>query len=321
MTREVFYEVSGLAIKSNLLLPELPPKQELAVNCVLEVLSAGPPLEDSAGLRWVFRDETKLNFAVCGEHYLLRFPHQADFFVSCAGNDIKCRPLPGIPDATIRHLFLDLVIPVILSRLEPLVLHASAIMMGKKAVAFIGTSGQGKSTLAARHGQIGHPLICDDYLVLREVAGGWMAIPSYPGVRLWPHTTEEMFATPPASSEVAHYTAKRRVSDSEVLPFTDAPSPVGCFYVLDDEAEVPPQEPVIERITARESFMKMVSSSFQLDISDKEFLKRQFATIRRLVGELPCFRLRYAREFGTLPAVCRTIANHQERLRDVHQNS
>ena len=269
--------------------------------------------------QWMFGEEVRLSFAIRGKDYLLRFPGQADFLISRAGTTVKCQPLPDLPEATIRHIFLDLVIPLILSRREPLVLHASAILMGGGAIAFIGTSGQGKSTLAASHGQIGHPLISDDYLVLREVAGNWKAIPSYPGVRLWPATTEEIFSTPPASSEVAHYTTKRRVSDHAVLPFTEMASPVQCFYVLDDEGEAPPQEPLIERISGRESFMKMVSSSFNLDITDKDLLKRQFATIRRLIESLPCFRLRYAREFGTLPVVCRAIEIHQERIKDVRQ--
>ena len=68
----------------------------------------------------------------------------------------------------VRHLFLDSVIPLILSRREPLVLHASAILFDGRAIAFIGTSGQGKSTLAASHSQLGYSLISDDYLVFRH---------------------------------------------------------------------------------------------------------------------------------------------------------
>jgi hypothetical protein len=248
------------------------------------------------------------------------------FLVSRAGNQIDCQPLPGVPEATVRHLLLDCVIPLILSRREPLVLHASAILTGHGAIAFIGTSGQGKSTLAASHGQLGYPLISDDYLVLREtpeapeVESKWIAVPSYPGVRLLPGTSDGIFEVPPATTEVAHYTSKRRISDLEVLPFTESPAVIRSIYVLDDEGVEPPPEPVVELISPRESFMKMVSSSFNLDITDKELLRRQFATLRRIVGAIPCFRLCYAREFGTLPAVSNVIANHQERLRDDHRD-
>jgi hypothetical protein len=316
MTRANLYQVCNLAIQSSIPLPELSRATNSAPDYCFELLPAGEayPGDYRWFNDWVFQDEVRLSFAFRNEDYLLRFPEHADFLISRHGSQIKCQPLPDVSESTVRHLLLDSVIPLILSRRELLVLHASAILSDHGAIAFIGTSGQGKSTLAASHGQLGYPLISDDYLVLREVAGAWVAIPSYPGVRLQPKSTDGIFQTMPPSAEVASYTTKRRISDVELLPFADSPANIQCLYVLDDEGRAPP-EPVVEPISQREIFMKLVSSSFNLDITDKELLRRQFATLKRIVAAIPCFRLRYARDFGTLPAVSRVIALHQEGIK------
>jgi len=321
MAADNLYQVCNLVIESNIPLKELRQISGANPDYRFQLLPAGEPFEGDYGWfnQWRFKDEVRLSFAIRDDNFLLRFP-DADFLVSRAGNQINCQPLPGVPEATLRHLLLDCVIPLILSRREPLVLHASAILTGHGAIAFIGTSGQGKSTLAASHGQLGYPLISDDYLVLRETEDQWIAVPSYPGVRLLPGASNGIFEIPPATSEVAHYTSKRRISDLDVLPFTESPATIRSIYLLDDEGIEPPPEPVVELISPREAFMKLVSSSFNLDITDKELLRRQFATLRRIVGAIPCFRLRYAREFGTLPAVSNAIANHQKGLRDDHRD-
>jgi hypothetical protein len=313
------YQVCTLVLESTISLPELTQTSGSNPDCNFQLLPAGEPFAGEYHWfnQWLFKDEVRLSFAFRGDDYMLRFPDYADFLASRAGPDIKCRPLPDVPEATVRHLLLDCVIPLILSRREPLVLHASAILTNHGAIAFIGTSGQGKSTLAASHGQLGYPLISDDYLVLREVGEDWVAVPSYPGVRLLPKSADGIFESAPPTEEVAHYTAKRRISDLELLPFTESPSKMQCLYVLDDEGKEPPREPVVENISSREIFMKLVSSTFNLDITDKALLRRQFATLRRIVAALPCFRLRYAREFATLPAVSRVIATHQEGMRAV----
>jgi hypothetical protein len=315
-------QVCNLVIQSNILLPELAETTQ-PPDYRFELLPQGDsyPGEHRWFNHWIFRDEVRLSFAFLDAHYLLRFPDHGDFLVSRAGPEIKCRPLPGVSESTVRHLLLDCVIPLILSRREPLVLHASAILAGSGAIAFIGASGQGKSTLAASHGQLGYPLISDDYLVLRNLAGEWFAIPSYPGVRLMPKSTDGIFDSPPPTAEVASYTTKRRISDLEVLPFTETPSKMTSLYVLDDDdGDSPPKHPSIEPVSRRETFMKLVSSSFNLDITDKALLTRQFATLNQLVAALPCFRLRYAREFGILPAVSRAIAIHQKGITaDAHR--
>jgi hypothetical protein len=197
------------------------------------------------------------------------------------------------------------------------VLHASAILTPAGAIAFVGKSGNGKSTLAACFGQKGFGLISDDYLLLRKTEVGpatpvWVAIPSYPGVRLWPETSDGIFIVPPESAEIAHYTDKRRVSDPALVPFAEGPSALRCLYFLNDEGDASRPQPAILPLRPREAFMKLVSCTFNLDIRDKTQLERQFEAIGEITSQLPGFQLDYARDFATLPALRRLIVDNRK---------
>jgi hypothetical protein len=316
------YRVCQLVVESNVPLPELAHANGGSPHCRLEVLPGG---EGFAGeVDWFHRrtspeDETWLRFGDLDGDYLLRFRDEGDFLISPDGRDVQCLPRPGTAESTIRHLFLDQIVPLVLSRRESLVLHASAILTSQGVIAFVGKSGQGKSTLAACFGQSGFRLISDDYVVLRkkmtrdERAEEWVAIPSYPGVRLWPETSEGIFSVPPESSEIARYTDKRRVSDPALIPFAEGPSALRCLYFLNDGEEGLQPEPALLCLRPREAFMNLVRCAFNLDIRDKTVLERQFDAIGQVSAQVPCFQLNYAREFATLPAVQRLIVEQTVR--------
>ncbi len=147
----------------------------------------------------------------------------------------------------------------------------------------------------------------------RERSDDWVAIPSYPGVRLWPESSDGIFSVPPESAEIAHYTDKRRVSDPALVPFALGPSALRCLYFLNDEGETFLPEPAILPLKPREAFMRLVSCAFSLDIRDKVRLERQFEAIGQITRQLPCFQLEYARDFAMLPAVRRMIVDQPVR--------
>ena len=321
MTGAGRFRVCDLVVESTVPLPELTEAVGRSPDCRFKVL---PAVKDFAGeCHWFHHWRTQdnrvwLSLAVLGEDYLLRFPGLGDFLISRDGKEVQCQPLTGTPQSTIRHLFLDQVIPRILSRREPLVLHASAILAPEGAIAFVGKSGQGKSTLATCFGQIGCPLISDDYVVLRKMAEGWTAIPSYPGVRLWPQASDGIFDAQPESTEIAHYMEKRRVIDPALVPFVDKPASVRCLYFLDEDGDMVHSGPSITPLVPREAFMRLVACAFNLDIRDKTLLERQFDAIGNLRAKLPCFQLRYVRDFSILPAVRRLIVDHQRGVKNEH---
>ena len=312
------YRVSDLALASNIPLPELVPATVSNVECQFELLPPGYP--STGDFTWFHEwriqseneegggDKPWVQFAHHGNGYLMRFPSCGDFIVSADAQEIQCRPLPGSPELTVRHLLLDQIIPLVLSRRERIVLHASAVLTAHGVIAFAGRSGEGKSTLATSFAQLGCELVSDDCLVLRKQQGSWIAIPSYPGVRLWPSAADVLFRDSTQVADVAHYTLKRRVSDTAVLPFSTGPAPLRrIFFLAEDTSAVS-----VEKLSAIRAFLALMEFTYNLDITDADFLRRQFQTVGQVAEEVQSAVIHYPREFTSLPAVTETVLNHLE---------
>ena len=151
-----------------------------------------------------------LSFGRLPNGYLLRFHGRADFTVDFAARAIVGWRRGSATVTTVRHLLIDQVVPLVLSR-DRLVLHASAVATPCGAVAFVGSTGSGKSTLAAALALAGFPLLCDDCLVVEPARCGFLVRPFYPGVRLWADSVRAVGMSRRSSAPVAHFTRKRRI--------------------------------------------------------------------------------------------------------------
>ncbi len=113
------------------------------------------------------------------------------------------------------------------------------------------------------------------------------------------------------AAEIAHYTEKRRVNDSALVPFAHQPSSLRCLYVLDEEEDKFQDEPSAILLSPRAAFMKLVASAFNLDIRDRTRLEQQFVAIADLSTSVPCLHLQYPRDFAALPALRRLIVERE----------
>ena len=82
------------------------------------------------------------------------------------GKQITIRSFPEVEPITLRNYVIGPVLNQLLFQRQLLVVHASVVMLNGRAVAFVGQSGWGKSTLAAHMQQRGHLLVSDDALVI-----------------------------------------------------------------------------------------------------------------------------------------------------------
>ena len=96
--------------------------------------------------------------------------------------------------ATVRAYILGSAMAGVLRQRGYFVLHASCVARDDRAIAFLGSSGWGKSTLATLFHQHGYALLTDDVMAIRIDAGlngGGetpvpLVMPSFPEVRLLP---------------------------------------------------------------------------------------------------------------------------------------
>jgi pimeloyl-ACP methyl ester carboxylesterase len=215
--------------------------------------------------------------------------------VSTAGDRITCRPVARLAASTLRHLLLDQVLPLALSRSGRLVLHASAVHIPRLgSVAFVGPTGCGKSTLAAALGLRGCHVVTDDCLVVdhseksRETPGS-MAVPGYPGLRLWRDSARGLGLERDAAANVAHYTAKRRLVTAAVK-FRTSPSPICALFVLGRRRR--PAEPARTRaLGSRDRFMSLAPYTYVMDIEDRRQLSQMFRSLATLAADVPIVRL------------------------------
>ena len=111
----------------------------------------------------------------CGD--LFRFPDD--------GGAVAIWPASSEP-AYAAHLVLDMALPLALSRSGEIVLHGAAIEVGGRAVAVLGESGAGKSTVASAWAAAGGRFLADDWFVLEGTAPGFGVRPSHPSLRVAP---------------------------------------------------------------------------------------------------------------------------------------
>lgn len=236
-----------------------------------------------------------MRVAATGGGHFVQFPGFAEFTV--APGAILCRPRTGVPLQTVRHLLLDQLLPALLASDTRLVLHASAVGIAGRAVGFLGPAGAGKSTLAAALVRSGASVLTDDALVIGCGANGPIAVPSYPGLRLWPATARLVGVWRVRRAPVAHYTRKQRWFGAAV-PFCRRPLPLGALYVVTRGTT----RGAVRPMSARQSIMALVRYSMMLDANDRSTVRSGFELASQVAEHVPVRRL-------VIPSGARALAD------------
>ncbi len=238
--------------------------------------------------------------------YLLRYEGLADFAVSRAGREIACtRKEPRVSLPTLCHLLLDHVFPMALNLAGKQVLHATAVVTGRGACAFIGPTGSGKSTLAGSFLRAVHPLLADDCVVLEE-RDRIFATPAYPGLRLWTDAMKALSSESDRALQVAGYSSKARLLGPRASAgFPSEPQPLVAVYRVIRQEGAGDAAGLAPRVVAmgnREALIQLVSSTFMIDTADRPALTRHNAFLGRLLARVTVRQLLIPNGFSALPA-------------------
>jgi len=257
---------------------------------------------------WIFPDGTQwAQFYRIDQNYLVRFPDLGDFDISADGLIVRSWPVPGITAGTVDHLYLNQVLPLVLSKLGKWVFHASAVETRTGAVVFLAESGRGKSTLAAAFATAGYRFLTDDALLLEPAGGGYEVQPSHPSVRLWRDSQEALLGDDAQLAPPVQYTSKARLLSGGDLAFCEESRPLRRMYFLGDGSS---SDVSIERMIPSEALMGLVKNSFLLDIEAPDAVASHFNRLADM-AELPIYyRLNYPRSYDMLPAVRQAIVEH-----------
>jgi hypothetical protein len=211
-----------------------------------------------------------------------------------------------LPDDTAGHLLLDHALPRVLSLSGRILIHASAVVtQGGEAIAFVGPSGHGKSTLAASFYRAGFGLLTDDCLQLDPRNDQVFALSAYPSLRLWSASANALFPDFMDFRSVAHYSSKQQVLLAGDDGSVAQPTPLKAVFVLEDPENVGGSERVrIEPLGGTLAAKAMIDSTFVLDNKDRGRVERMFTQMLFIVRTgLPYYRLAYPRVYEQLDAV------------------
>lgn len=242
-----------------------------------------------------------------GGSEIFRFTATGDFVLGSQW--ITCHPAPQAAGRSdlIESPLLGPVLSYWLERRGIPTLHASAVAVGGRAVAFLSRQEGGKSGLAAAMMQAGCSLLADDLLPIEELAGAFHARPGYPQMRMWPDEAAHFVERWKALPFVREGGLKRRVPVGEdgFGRFHGSALPLACLYVA-ERCNGGPIE--VGEIAPRDAFIELVRRSFAPHLVEAAGLQpARFDLLGRLAQQIPVRRLRYPSGFERLPEVAEIL--------------
>ena len=169
-------------------------------------------------------------------------------------------------------------------------LHASAVVIDERVIAFVGAEGAGKSTTAAAFARAGYAVVSDDIVALVKREGDFLVSPAYPHLCLWPESVEMLYGSADALPPFLPNWDKRRLSSqSGGARFEGGALPLRAIYLLDEIRDEP--GPHVEAVTAQMGFLSLVANSYATNVLDSEMRAKEFEVLSHLISKVPIRRL------------------------------
>ena len=245
------------------------------------------------------------------EGYLLRFPGLADFAVSADGEHVTAWPTAESDSDTVEHLYINQLVPLALSRQGRPTFHASVVTVPGGAIAFLGETGYGKSTLAASYALDDSRFLTDDALIIEETPEGCTVHPGHASLRLWQDSVDALIESESLESVRVSYSTKARLLAGDALAYSDDPQHLLAAFVL-GEGDI--DGVCINDLSGVARYMAWLRNSFLLDIQDRDMLAQHFEWTHRISDHIPTFLLDYPRDYAMLPSVRENVAKHLAKL-------
>jgi hypothetical protein len=180
--------------------------------------------------------------------------------------------------------------------------HGTALSVNGEAIALLGDSGYGKSTLAAGFVAAGYPMITDDMLILERSEERWYVQPGIARIKLFPQVRDALLpgltGVPmnPFTTKEALYLEPRAVK----------PIPLKAIYLLPRIAAVAKQVR-FRALSPRAAFFALIRNTFNDAVADSARLRRQFDFASKASTSIPVRAVRYPKSLERVPEVVRAI--------------
>jgi hypothetical protein len=221
-------------------------------------------------------------------------------FVIRAGCEIIIDPIATVDPGQLRTILLGPIFAILLRQRGLLVLHASAVKIGDRAVAFMGGSGWGKSTLVTAFHTHGYNVLTDDVLPLQLGSTPPLVSPAYPHFKLCPDAADsfrKMDQLPPI------FEGAQKLAYTFTDGFQQTPLPLHRIYVLGKG-----DRHAIAEISPRPAFLELVQHTrAMISLQKPQFLADHFRLCTELVNQVGFSRFIRKPALEDLPALIAMI--------------
>jgi hypothetical protein len=180
---------------------------------------------------------TRVRLSTSNGGLVLEFAQQAAFWIS--KSRVTYQTDPGVGTDLLQVLLFGTIFSIWLELHQILVVHASSVLVGGRAIFFMGGCGHGKSMLAAEFYRHGHRVLGDDLGVIYQEAGTWRALPALPWINAGPDVAL-LVGRDFGTLEAIHRNMRKRrlLLDQADVERQSGPAPLGPLFVLDRRAAV-----------------------------------------------------------------------------------
>ena len=294
------YCVCGLIIASEIDLPGLISTRlgEKSPDVTIRRAQVPQELDDPVA--------TGPNWRFSGTQLLLRIPGVVRFLVT-EGKAIVFEAEGNTPAAEIASFLVGSAFAVLLHQRRQIVIRASAVCVGGKAVLFCGPSGTGKSTIAAALGRRGYPLLNDDLCTIDlDPMGTPFVLGDHHRLTLWGDTIQHLDLTDHKGPALRSILEKFYVEPHGVCL---EPRQLGAVYTLRETR--PPFCDGIERPNAIDTTLLIHQSAYHPRmVAAMQQQSRYFLSAAKIAGAAGVFYLTRPRDFACTATVIGWLEEH-----------
>lgn len=242
----------------------------------------------------------------CGaDQYWVPWTEQLGAWINADGSDVVIVVRQDAQDMDAGALtlgFTAVLTGLCLNLQGQVAIHANAVSLKELAIAFVGYSGMGKSTLSAYCAFRGAGFITDDVLVVD--ANGLVA-PGNPRIKLYPHTGESLGLDASEETDYKIFYEPGQLG----AKLHEQPVPLGIIYLL---AESPDKRIYSEQLSPTQAVFDVLTHGYDVSkfIPNNPSLLDAYV---RLVTQAQVKKLFYPRDFTLLPKVYEFL------LEEIHQ--
>ena len=228
------------------------------------------------------------------------------FHLTPGAREVVVYPEVGAGERALGLVLTGEVLPFVLHQRGYPCLHASAVLTEAGAVAFLGASGQGKSTLAAGFVRRGAALLTDDVLPLRAVDEAVYGLPGPPLMKLWRQTARCALALAEELPSLTPAAEKGLLALDGRYAVTGTPTPLRALYILQryDPRAAGCRDIAIDALRGGAALAALRTQTFNgalLQPAEEASLLPLYA---RLLARAPLRVLRYPDGYDHQEAVC-----------------